>query len=281
MGEETPINTNARLLGQVPTLGGIYKESETESKDEMNQQADSAQPIELGQLPGSDPDMKHKSNLVQPSDDFWYVKLGKSTLTDEDFVPTIKGSVESQFWESEVKLVDIIYSEYMAYLEKTNMLGLPAPKLSPTTEKCVEWEVDVTLNVDDMLNRDKPTTDDGQYCKLWEVTGSDLGYDSTIKFLTPGDQAQRNCQNFLEQTLDVPLDKPSIPARECRTELHRVQEWSNSLMTNTVEFKCGSQIQINTKDKGETSVRQIKLEQEASDNHSVASLKGGDIIQQI
>ena len=68
---------------------------------------------------------------------------------------------------------------------------------------------------------------------MWKVNGSDVGYDSTVKFLTPGDQAQRSCENFLEQTLDVPLKKPSIPARECRTKVHRSQDWTNSLMSNT------------------------------------------------
>ena len=48
-----------------------------------------------------------------------------------------------------------------------------------------------------------------------------------------------------------------------------------------VKFNCGSQIQITTKDKGETSIRQIKLDQEASGNHNVSQLTGGDIIQEV
>ena len=109
-------------------------------------------------MAGTDPDEVNKTNLTKPSSDFWYVKLGTSTLNDSDFIPTIKDSVEHQFWESERKLVDIMYSEYLAYLEKTQMFGIPAPKVPPTTEECSKWEVDVTLNVDDMQNRDKPTT---------------------------------------------------------------------------------------------------------------------------
>jgi len=58
------------------------------------------------------------------------------------------------------------------------MFGIPSPEVPPTTEVCKEWEVDVTLNVDDIKTENRPTSDDGQYCKLWEVNGLSLGFDS-------------------------------------------------------------------------------------------------------
>lgn len=85
-------------------------------------------------------------------------------------------------------------------LEKTKMWGLPSPKIPPATEYCVKWEVDVTLNVDDIAVDKRPTADDAQFCKLWQILGDNVGYDSKVTFTTPGDEAHRDCESFLDIT---------------------------------------------------------------------------------
>lgn len=54
------------------------------------------------------------------------------------------------------------------------------------------------------------------------------------------------------------MKKPSIAVRKCDTESHRTQKWNSQLMNHLVNFTCGSQIQINTKDKGETTIMEIR-----------------------
>lgn len=113
---------------------------------------------------GTDSDMYHRAPLVKGGNNSkeWYheVYLAKSTkkLTDEMFVPSIKNSPEHKFWTTEVKLAQIMYTEWLTYLTTTNVFGIPAPPTPPTTQECVSWTVDVTLNVDDIRADKRPTT---------------------------------------------------------------------------------------------------------------------------
>lgn len=118
----------------------------------------------LAELSGTDSEMAHRESLVKSGNNNkeWYheVFLAKATkkITDEMFVPSIKTSPEHKFWTTEVKLAQIMYTEWLTYLTTTNVFGIPAPPVPPTTQECVKWTVDVTLNVDDIRVDKRPTT---------------------------------------------------------------------------------------------------------------------------
>ena len=84
--------------------------------------------------------------------------VDSSTYTDDSFVPMPKGSPENLFWETERKLFEVIFDEYLKILQETGTFSLPKPKAEPLTERCVAWEVDIVLNVDDIQASDRPTT---------------------------------------------------------------------------------------------------------------------------